>query len=496
MAALWIGLVVGVPTWYLAGSLVELGMAWWQGLLTVLCGNLLVLFPMVLNGHPGCKYGLPFPVLARASFGIRGSVIPSLLRALVACGWFSIQTWIGATSIHGFLSHLLQPLLSSPPLSSLLTTLSSLLPSSTLSLLHSSLLSLSLSLGISISQFLCFLGFWAAQVAIVWRGVDSIRVLESASAPVLSLLCLTLLVWAVTNAGGFGPMLSAPSQFGPGGAREGQFWLVFFPSLTANVGFWATLSLNIADFTRFATSQADQLMGQALGLPLSMLLFSFLGLAVTSATVTIFGPPPISDPVALLAKIPGLLPSLLACFGICLATVTTNIAANVVAPANALLALAPASLSFPVAATLSASVALFLRPWQLVASPDGFVLTWLVGYSALLGPVAGVLLADYFLLRSRELDVDALYSLDPAGKYWYSHGYNPAAVAATIVGVLPNLPGFLAAIHVLRGVPAWASLLYSNSWVVGCVVSAVAYMGLMRVQGNGRVAGMVEGVEE
>ncbi|CAI5969661.1 unnamed protein product [Closterium sp. NIES-64] len=425
MASLWVGLVVGVPTWYLAATLVEVGMAWWQGLLTVLAGNLLVLIPMLLNGHPGCKYGVPFPVLARAAFGVKGANLPSLLRGLVACGWFGIQTWIGGSAILQLVTHL--------PAAQGAAGAAALAAAPNLPGWFG---------GVTYAELGCFLVFWVGQLGIVWRGIECIRHLESASAPVLLL------------AGGLGPMLSAPSLFAPGGPKHGQFWKTFFPALTANVGFWATLSLNIPDFTRYSRSQASQAIGQALGLPVTMVAFAFVGLAVTSATLVVFGPPAIPDPVLLLSKIPGLLPSLLACTGLCLATLTTNIAANVVAPANALVNLAPRRVSFAAGATVTALAGLLLAPWRLVRSPadggggggGGAFFAWLVAYSALLGPIAGVLVADYFLLRKTELDVDGLYSLDPSGPYWYAGGYNPAAVFALVAGVLPNLPGFLAAV--------------------------------------------------
>lgn len=453
MASLWVGLVVSVPTWYLAGSLVELGMSWWQGVLTVFAANCVVLLPMVLNGHPGCKYGVPFPVLSRAAFGIRGANVPSLLRAAVACGWFGIQTWVGGQAIHQLLNALLGGgLLSSVPVA---------------------------WLGISISQLACFLTFWSVQVAIIWNGIDSIRMLEAYSAPVLIVMCASLLAWAHLKAGGFGSMLSTPSQFRPGGAKAGQFWATFFPALTANVGFWATLSLNIPDFTRYARSQRDQLLGQAVGLPLFMAAFTFVGLAVTSATCVIYGAP-ISDPIALLARIEGLLPVLLALVGLMLATLSTNIAANVVAPANALVNLAPEAFSFRTGGCVTAVVGVLLAPWRLVQSTQGFIFTWLIGYSALLGPVGGIVITDYFLLRGRRLDVGALYSVDKGSPYWYTNGYNPAALAAIVAGVLPNLPGFLHSAGLLQSVGSFWVNVYNSAWLVGFALASVVYYSLMR----------------
>ena len=277
MAALWIGMVVCVPTYMLAGGLIKEGMNWWQALLTVLLGNLVVLVPMVLNGHPGTAYGVPFPVLSRASFGTRGAHVPALLRGLVACGWFGIQTWIGGSAIYQLINGLVDGALEADPLP---------------------------ILGINPSQTACFFAFWAIQLIIIWKGIETIRILETWAAPFLIAMGLALLGWAYVKADGFGPMLSTPSQFVAGGEREGQFLAVFFPSVTAMVGFWATLSLNIPDFTRYARSQKDQVLGQALGLPFFMVLFSFIGVAVTSATTVIYGET-IWDPTVLLGRMGG-----------------------------------------------------------------------------------------------------------------------------------------------------------------------------------------------
>lgn len=445
MASLWIGMVACVPTYLLAGGLVELGMAWWQAVLTVALGNVIVLVPMVLSGHAGTKYGIPFPVLARASFGVRGAHLPALLRALVACGWFGIQTWIGGSAIYQLLGVLTAR--TSPPADLAL-------------------------LGINGLELICFLLFWALQVAIVMRGMGSIRWLENLAAPFLVLMGAALLVWAVRGAGGFGPMFEQPSQFVDGGAKQGQFWAVFLPGLTAMVGFWATLSLNIPDFTRYARSQRDQILGQAIGLPTFMTAFSFLGVAVTSATVTIYGEA-IPDPTELLGRMGGGLAVLLALLALTLATLSTNLAANIVSPANALINLSPRRITFRLGALLAAGLGLVIFPWKLIESSEGYIFTWLVGYSALLGPVGGIVLADYYLLRRTKLDAASLYRHD--GPYGYRSGVNAAAIVALAVGVIPNIPGFLAEAGVVASVPALFSSIYTYAWFFGFGVSALAY---------------------
>ena len=373
MAALWIGMVVCVPTYTLAGGLVAEGMSAWQAILTITLGNAIVLVPMVLNGHPGTKFGIPFPVLARASFGIHGAHIPSILRALVACGWFGINTWFGGVSIYHLLNVLTGGMLEGTDLP---------------------------LLGINGGEFLCFLLFWGIQVAVIYKGIESIRVLETWAAPFLIVMGLALLGWAYVEAGGFGETFSRPSAFAPGGEREGQFFSVFFPSLTAMVGFWATLSLNIPDFTRYAKSQRDQLLGQALGLPLTMTLFAFIAVAVTGATSTIFGET-IADPTKLLGRMgeesEGFMAAAtvgIALFVLAVATLSTNIAANVVSPANAFINVQPSKVTFQLGGYITAGIGLVILPWKLLESSGDYLFVWLVGYSALLGPIGGILIAD------------------------------------------------------------------------------------------------------
>ncbi|KAL4196692.1 hypothetical protein AMTRI_Chr04g184490 [Amborella trichopoda] len=441
--SLWVGLVVGVPTYYLAGSLVELGMVWWQGIATVVLANVILIVPLILTGHAGTCYGISFPVLARAAFGIRGAHLPTLLRALVGCGWFGIETWIGGQTVFLLL-----------PLSFRQSPYAQTLP----------------WLGTSLLEFACFLTFWAAQMGIIWKEMEGIRDLEKYSAPILVFLTGALLCWAYFTAGGFGTMLSTPSSL-----TTSQFWALFFPSLTANISFWATLAINIPDFTRYAKSQADQVLGQV-AIPVFMGAFTFVGLAVTSSTQVIFGHV-ISSPIELLARISGnFAPALiLSIVGISLATLTTNIAANVVAPANALVNLSPSIFTFQRGALLTALLGILAQPWRLLASSESFIYTWLIGYSALLGPIGGIVLVDYYLLRHTNLDLRALYSDDPIGPYWYGRGYNWAAVAALVMGILPVMPGFLNKLGILKSTATAFVTIYNNAWFIGFSVSGVIY---------------------
>ncbi len=449
IAALWISMSACVPTYMLASSLISEGMSWWQAVLTIFLGNVIVLVPMILNAHAGTKYGIPFPVYCRAAFGIHGANVPAVLRALVACGWFGIQAWIGGWAIYK-IGAIYFPAWETLPQYA----------------------------GINLPQLVCFLAFWGINMWVIHRGIESIRVLLNIKAPLLIVLGVALLIWAYQAAGGFGPMLNQPSAFDAGQPRAGEFFTLFFPALTAMVGFWATLSLNIPDFSRHAYSQRDQALGQALGLPATMGLFSFIGVAVTSATVVIYGET-IWDPVVLVTKFRNPIVLVVALVSLCIATLATNIAANVVSPANDFANLWPSKIDFRKGGFITGVIGILIQPWRLVADPSGYIFTWLVGYSALLGSIGGVLICDYFVLRRTRLELRKLYEKD--SPYWYTGGFNPAAMIALLAGVLPNLPGFLAKIGVIEVAKFWSDL-YDYAWFVGFGISFVVYLALTKAR--------------
>ena len=447
-AALWISMSACIPTYMLASGLIGSGMNWSQAVLTVFLGNLIVVIPMILNAHAGTRYGIPFPIYCRASFGIKGANVPAMLRALVACGWFGIQTWIGGDAIYKILS------VFAPSVAT-----GAALP----------------VLGITAVQFTCFLFFWGINMWVIYRGIDTIRTLLNIKAPLLIVLGLLLLGWAYRAAGGFGPILSQPSAFDPGQPKAGQFWAVFVPSLTGMIGFWATLSLNIPDFSRYAKSQRDQILGQAIGLPATMALYAFIGVAVTSATTIIYGET-LWNPIDVLTRFKNPVVLVIALFALCLATLATNIAANVVSPANDFAQLAPKKITFRLGGLITGLIGIAMMPWKLLADPSGYIFTWLVGYSALLGPIGGIMIADYYAYRGKVLNVSALYSA--TGEYTYVRGFSWVAIAAFLAGALPSLPGFLANIKVIDGaqVPPFLlgalqlrvvrRLLASHSWSI------------------------------
>lgn len=460
IAALWISMSACIPTYMLASSLIAEGMNWWQAVLTIFLGNAIVLIPMVLNAHAGTKYGIPFPVYCRASFGIVGANIPALLRALVACGWFGIQAWIGGWAIYKILAIPFPSWEAQPRF----------------------------FLGINAPQLLCFLAFWSVNMFVIYRGIESIRILLNIKAPLLIALGLALLAWAYWQADGFGPMLSQPSQFGPGAAKAGQFWPTFIALLTANVGFWATLSLNIPDFTRYAYSQRDQVIGQALGLPTTMGLYSFIGVAVTSAAFIIYKDFPeeqkqeLWDPVVLVTQFQHPLVLIVSLFAICLATLATNLAANVVSPANDFAHLWPRKISFRTGGLITGIIGILIRPWKLVAQAKIYINKWLIPYSSLLGAVGGVLIADYFLIRKTRLDLPGLYRKE--GPYWYTAGFNPRAILALVAGIAPCVPGFLATVELVQFSQEWKEVwlnMYRYAWFISFGISFVVYAALMGI---------------
>jgi cytosine/uracil/thiamine/allantoin permease len=525
-AALWIGMSICIPTYQLASGLMEpgrpdQGMNWWQALGTILIANLIVLVPMVLNGHAGARYGIPFPVFARASFGTSGANVPAMLRAVVACGWFGINTWIGGTALAVVVQKTVWPEIEHTRFVDEILGVAEKGPIAYAGKQKNPLAAVTINdvravvhgdgsydctvepdkdrvltivvtaegketsrdkvrvtrgpLDVRSGDFGCFLVFWLVNMVVVWAGIDSIRKLLVVKSFFLPAAALALLLWAYFAAhGSFGDIFSRPSRF----ARDADFWAFFFPSLTAMVGFWATLSLNIPDFTRYAKGQREQMTGQALGLPASMTAVSFVAVAVTGVTAVLWGKAE-WDPVKVVGHF-GALAAAFAMFCVVLSTLATNVAANIVSPANDFSNLAPAKISFRTGGYMTGIVGILMLPWKLIADPSGYIFTWLVGYSALLGPIGAILITDYFVIRRTALDVPDLYS--EMGRYRYLRGWNPVALVALALGIAPSLPGFLMKIGVVGPVEPWASL-FDYAWFVGFGVSAIAYFFGMKLRG-------------
>ncbi|MDO8500891.1 MAG: NCS1 family nucleobase:cation symporter-1 [Gemmatimonadaceae bacterium] len=442
IAALWIGMAVVITTYTLASGLMQQGMTWYQALFTILLGNVIVLIPMILNAHAGTRYGISFPVLCRASFGVKGANVAAMLRAVVACGWFGIQTWIGGLALDALLNAA-----------------------------WSGWSQIGAHTGIAFGIF------WLVQVFIILKGTEGIKALESWSAPLLLAGGLALLVWAVRHGGGLGNILTESVKLQQGST---PFWTLFPAALTANVGYWATLSLNIPDFTRYARSQRSQAMGQALGLPGTMVLFAFIGVAVTSATIVIFGKA-IWDPVELITKIGSPAVIIFGALIILAAQLTTNMAANVVSPANDFSNLSPRRITYVTGGLITAVIGILMMPWKLYSDAAAYIFTWLIGYSSLMGALGGILIADYWIVRRQQLDLRDLFSVE--GRYTYAGGVNWRAMAALVIAVLPVVPGFIHAATTPGGQVADPNLfdrLYTYAWFVTFALSFAFYLILMR----------------
>jgi nucleobase:cation symporter-1, NCS1 family len=447
IAALWIGMAIVITTYTLASGLMAAGMNWWQALLTISLGNLIVLIPMLLNAHAGTKYGVPFPVFVRASFGVRGANFAAIARALVACGWFGIQTWIGGLALDALLT-----------------------------------VAWSGWAGVPGHAFITFFIFWAVQIVIILTGIEGVKIFESYSAPLLIAGSVALLIWGFVAGGGVGNVFTTSAELQQG---QASFWAIFPSALAANVGYWVTLSLNIPDFTRYAKSQQSQVVGQALGLPVTMTAFSVIGIAVTAATVVVFGEA-IWDPVQVVTRVAGDLPAvlILAMIIIAIAQISTNMAANVVSPSFDFSNLAPKYVSFCTGGIITAVLGVISFPWVLFENVGAYIFTWLVGYGSLLGAIAAVMIADYWILRRRRLELADLYKMD--GRYAYSGGWNWRAIVAVFIGVVPVLPGFFKAATTpgFEGVfqnPTFVEGLYNYGLFFTFFVTGLAYLALSMI---------------
>jgi NCS1 family nucleobase:cation symporter-1 len=433
-AALWISMAHCIPTYMLSAGLMAAGMSWSQALITVLLGNTIVLIPILLNSHPGTKYGIPFPVFARAAYGTFGSNVPALMRALVACGWFGIQAWIGGEALNTFFA--------------------SVVPG------WNGLLGAGFG-GHAGTEWLSFLIFWGLNVWIVYRGMDLLRHVENWAAPFVLVMTAALLFWAIWKADGLGPLLAQPGKF----PTFGSFMPVFVPSLTAMIGFWATLSLNMPDFTRFGRSQREQIVGQVVALPTTMFVFAAMGVLITSATSIIYGET-IWDPIKLIARFESPAVIAVAMFTAVVATLAVNIAANVVSPANDFANAFPRFIRFSTGGLITGILGILIQPWRLLADPTGYIFNWLLGYSGGLGSIAGVLVADYWIVRRRQLVLEDLYL--PDGRYGR---WNWAGIGATLLGCAAAWVGLI-----------WQPMrpLYDYAWFVGFAVAAGVYLAAAR----------------
>jgi len=431
VASLWVGMAICVPTYTLGGVLTAyFGLSVSEALWTILIANIIVLIPLTLNAYPGTRYGIPCPVVLRASFGIIGSNVPSLIRAVVACGWFGIQTLFGGIAIH---------------------------------LLLSAMFDGWAELG-GTGEVLGFFIFWIANLTVVIRGSESIKFLEALAAPLLLVVAAGLLFWAL-------PRISLTEVLATPATRpEGEPVTKYFLSgLTAMVGFWATLSLNIPDFSRYARTQRSQIMGQIIGLPLTMLLFAGLGVVLTAASVELTGES-ISDPINLIGRIDSDVGVIIAMIMIIIATISTNTAANIVSPTNVFQNVAPKIINERRGVIITGIIGLALMSWELLkrlgwletdVSVESLYSGWLLGYSSLLGPIAGIMVVDYFLIKNQEYDLLALYQDNAGYPAWNKSGFIAFLV-----------PVALTLVAVTTGMFSW---FYDYGWFTGSILGGLIY---------------------
>ncbi|MBI4866652.1 MAG: NCS1 family nucleobase:cation symporter-1 [Candidatus Wallbacteria bacterium] len=425
-AALWISMAHCIPTYMLASSLMGMGMNWTQALFTILLGNTIVLVPILLNSHPGTKYGIPFPIFARASYGVFGSNLAALMRALVACGWFGIQSWLGGEALHSLCIALGRALSGNQAWADPTLIVG----------------------GHSVLAWSCFLGFWGLNIWVIFRGMEMVRHVEDWAAPFVLIMTGLLCVWVYQNAGGLEPIARNAS-----GLETGKFWAVFLPALTGMIGYWATLSLNMPDFTRFGHSQKEQAFGQVVALPSTMVVFAAMGIFITSGANVIFAaklPPEklkeLWDPMKLALQFDNFWAVAISMFTVVVATLAVNIAANVVSPANDFSNAFPKLIDFKTGGLITGILGIAIMPWKLLADPEGYVFSWLGGYSGGLAAIAGVMIVDYWVIRKTRLYLADLYL--EQGVYTYDRGWNWAAVQATVWGCLVSWSGYIAAASV------------------------------------------------
>lgn len=520
LAAIWVGMAVCIPTYLLASYMIKTGLNWYEALIIIGLANLIITIPMVLNGHAGVKYGVPFPVIGRSSFGIKGIHIPSVIRGLVACGWFGVNTWLGGMALYS---------------------------------IFIAISGTDAATGLSIGQFVCFGIFWLINMYFIWKGTESIKWLEQYSAPILIVMGFILIGWGYNTVGGFGTVLEQGKQLEipvaeiyqadteenfiqinpikdkEGVAKASEYQLIlngnplgwnalsnedvsigntsendtyqiqlrntkstssianvtlrtdkssfgdkiwkYLIWLTAMLGFWATMSLSIADITRYSSSQKAQVQGQFIGLPGTMMLYSFVGIFVTCAAIISFDDILIAndapwDPIALLAKFDSVWVVVIAQIFMIIATLSTNIAANVIAPANAFSNLWPKKISFTGGGFITGIIGILIFPWLLLNEIQGL----LIDVSAVLGPVLAILVCDYYLINKKQIQIAELYK--EKGVYSFGgSGVNKAAIIALLIGAFIAIGG--------KWIPAMSSL-YAISWFSGFIVSFVLYYLLMK----------------
>ncbi|MCQ6278491.1 NCS1 family nucleobase:cation symporter-1 [Bacillus sp. EB600] len=438
--ALWMGIVHNIFNYSVAASLIVLGMNIWQALLTIFVANIVLMVPLALNGHAGSKFGISFPIYARLSFGVFGANVPALIRAFVAIGWFGIQSYLGAMALNVLMLKVI-------PFWSDLSTV---------------------FFGLPINSWISLIAFWILEAVLAIHGMEVIRRFENWAGPVILVLMLGLVYWAYNILHGVGPILHQPSKF----HSVGEFLPVFFPAVITVVGSFATMALNIPDFTRFSRSSKDQVIGQILGLPITTFFFSLMSAFITSATVIAYGKA-IWDPVELFKHFDNTIVLVIGAACLAAATISVNVAANLVSPIYDLINAFPKKLNYKRSAIISIVLAFLIMPWKLMQSPDSVHLL-LNTAGAFLGPATGIVIADFWIIRKCQVSVDDLYKVE--GIYEYKKGFNIYALITMVVGMILSFGGnFIPALKFVSG----------YGWLIGILVGFFGYYALMKLTGTG-----------
>jgi NCS1 family nucleobase:cation symporter-1 len=448
-AALWMGMVHNIFNFTWIGGLVVLGMSVWQALAVALAGNLVQTALIGLNGRVGAHYGLPFAVWARSAFGVYGANVAALARGAVAVGWFGVQSYLAATAIN-----------------LLITTV---VPGWG-RVGHSSFL------GMAPSLWAVVVGYWLLNFVVVRNGMGTIRRFESWAGPAIFVVMAILLVWVVVRAGGAGSLLHQHAARYP--TTSDFLAHGFVPAVSLYIaGSWAAMVLNIPDLTRFARSNRQQFWGTMIGLPAASLVYFGMAAVIVSAVQRLYGQT-LWNPTDVLATIGNPALSIVGATLLAIATISVNIPANIVSPAYDLTNLLPRLLTFRTAAYLSIVLGFLAMPWQLLSSPETLY-SVLHNIGVVIGPITGIMLADYFVIRRQRMDVAQLFS--SMGRYRYRAGYNP--VALTVLALVVALLLAAEASSRLHDV-------YEHAWLVGVSTAFIGYTaaaGLAR-RGSGPVA--------
>jgi NCS1 family nucleobase:cation symporter-1 len=464
ISMLWVGMSICIPSLALASGLIGMGVSPWMAVLNVALGNVIILVPIQMNSHIGTKYGIPFPLFARMTFGTKGAHLPAILRGVTACGWTAVQAWVGGGAVAAVIGIFAKKFadqswtMSLPSWGGMQT--------------------------VSTGTFIGYVLFMLFVCWVAYKGLEQIKWVQNIGGPILIVVMIALLIWSASqasNAGyGFWDVMNQSSDQALLDSNGGLA-LVYLGGLMGNIAFWATMALNIPDFSRYAKSQKSQFRGQLYGMPIPMAACAFIGAYFAQATkvAQLYQNPEtgeyeaLFDPTGVFYYIDNPVVVFIAAFGVVMATITTCVAANVVAPANGFSNISPKRISYKRGVLIAVFIAFFiLQAWWIYGSGGAFF-TWMNAYGSILAPIAAIFIADYFVVKKQRVDVAGLFrGVD--GRYWYSGGINWAAVIAWVVSfIFPLLTYFGAS-------GGFFVFVNSISYIWSFVLGFVVYVILMK----------------